>query len=314
MNDYASLRQKNTAAWPAVIALALCVALSGSLLFSRLTTFSRRDLGQVIPLTSSTGTTSVTEGYLDDSGNFRPSVSSGIRTSPLLAAQSAGHLLLTQSTIPGFSVSDSDKVWAGQTDIEIFRASYENGEGKITVQSHDGSHLIAPGTTNSYTFTLHNDYSMGVNYWLTMQAYVSNEDITIPVNVRLSDSDGNYLLGTADSMVDVMELNSVTDYPGSLTSGYIRSYTLEWEWPFEGNDEFDTMLGNLSDGEDLTLTIVIGTHAEADPKAEGGDDHPYTGDNTDLAVLITVLVISAAALILLLILPLFRKKREDDHE
>ena len=312
MNDYAVLRQKNTAAWPAVIALLLCVALSASLLFGRLTAFARADLGRVIPLTRSSGLTAVTEGYVDESGAFRPASSAALNSAPLLAARTSP--LLT-STIPGFSVSDEDKAWAGQTDIEIFRVSYENGEGKITVQSGSGDKIIAPGTSNTYKFTLENGYSMGVNYSLSMQAFLSAEGISVPIQVRLSDSDGNWLLGSADSMVDVMELNTVKDYPGSLSSGKFRSYTLEWEWPFEGgDDEFDTLLGNLAEDEDIVLTIVISTYAEADPEATGGDDHPYTGDKTDLTVLIVLLAVSGGALILLLLLPAVRKKREGKDE
>jgi hypothetical protein len=38
-------------------------------------------------------------------------------------------------------------------------------------------------------------------------------------------------------------------------------YILQWRWPFDIDDEYDTMLGNLAVEEDISLTIVIRTTA-----------------------------------------------------
>ena len=76
------------------------------------------------------------------------------------------------------------------------------------------------------------------------------------VVVRLVDYEDHYLVGTADSYADVLKLNSV-NITNSLSAGYIAPYSLEWMWPMEGDDAYDTLLGNMAEGEELTLTIVI---------------------------------------------------------
>ena len=64
------------------------------------------------------------------------------------------------------------------------------------------------------------------------------------------------------NVIDIHEINPYIRVAlrSVLKKGYVMPYTLSWQWPFEGDDAYDTMLGNLE--EDLTLTIVIETYAE----------------------------------------------------
>ena len=297
MQEYTHLRQQKSMLIP-VVALALCVILSASVLFSRLVGFVAADVSLMIPLTESNGVTKV--------ASFQR-----VQTQAPSAALLCNYEIVlvddetvkpTEPANPGFQVEDKNTVWEGQTNVEIFRVSYENGEGQITVQSGKGDKVIAPGTENEYSFTLHNTGDAPLDYVLEMEAYFSDGEKVIPVKARVVDYNGKYLIGSADGFADVLELNTVHEQ-GSLSAGYIAPYTLQWQWPFEGDDDYDTWLGNLAAEEDITLTIVIRTTAEFG--GEGGKP-PQTGD---FDIVIAVLVMTGS-MIGLMVLLLPKRNRE----
>ena len=294
MNSYASLRKQNKGVLTTVISLLLCVVLSATMLFSRLTAFAAEDTRHYIPLTQSGGLTVVRTGHMEEGVFYGDSLYVPGRP-PLLTAN-------------WFRVTDENGVWQGQTNIEIFRISYENGAGKVTVNSGNGEKVIAPGTANDYTFALENTCNENVKYEMTMEVYFSDGEHTIPVEARVFDHKGNYLAGSADAYADVLALNTVAD-AGTLKPGYVMPYTLQWQWPFEGDDGYDTLLGNLAMDEDITLTIVINTTASYTPTADGGI--PKTGDTSHIYLYSGMMVASGAALLLLFLLP--RRKREEEN-
>ena len=300
MNDYSSLRKKkDNRTVLAAVSLLLCVALSTSMLFSRLAGWLPADRQHYIPLTVGNGITSVVTGQRAADGSIRFGEHKG---GPVVLAASP---FLTQSW---FEVYDENTVWQGKTDIEIFRMSYKNGEGQTTVNSMDGDKLLAPGTENTYSFTLENTGSNPVAYEMSMEAYFSDGEKVIPVVARVSDHKGRYLCGSKDAYVDVLELNKVKD-SGTMKPGYVMPYTLSWEWPFEVDDEYDTWLGNMAVEEDITLTIVIHTLASYTP--DGDDGIPKTGDTSGIGLAFGAMVASMAGLLILLPIP--RRRREEEH-
>ena len=304
MNDYSSLRKVNKKhRLMAVVVLALCVVVSSCMLCARLMPFAPQNAAQYIPLPQSNGITKVRMGKLDDSGKILlPSAAAGLPGSHFAMAR------LPKADIfmadPGFQTSDENTVWVGETDVEIFKLSYENGTGEVTVHSDSGMKVLAPGTSNSYSFTLENTGDVGLDYTLTMEAYFSDSELPIPIFARVSDGEGAYLVGSAEEMADVLELNNVSQ-EGKIKAGYVMPYTLEWEWPFELDDEYDTMLGNLATEQDITLTIVIKTTATYNPAADGG--FPQTGDMSDAPLLIGLMALSVAGIVVLLLL----RRREE---
>jgi len=279
--------------------LLLCVMLSAAMLFSRLVSYTKADTRQYIPLTCSNGITTVLVDGED--GTFVRAEGFNPNRPVLLAAEPV-------RMADWFRVTDEDTVWKGNTQVEIFRVSYKNGQGQVTVKSSRGDKVIAPGTENSYTFALENTANGPVEYAISMKAYFSSADYIIPVEAKVTrDTDKKYLLGSAVSYDDVLELNKVSD-SGTLKKGYVMPYTLSWQWPFEGDDAYDTLLGNLE--EDLTLTIVIETYAEyAPPSADGGI--PKTGDTSHIGLWFTVMLGSSAGLMFLLLL--MRRKGEENE-
>lgn len=293
MNSYASLRKQNRSVLTTVVSLLLCVVLSATMLFSRLTAYATEDTRHYIPLTESGGLTVVQPINMENTLRA-PGQPPLLAASPFLTAN-------------WFRVTDQNGAWKGRTDIEIFRISYENGAGKVTVNSSDGDKLLAPGTENEYTFALENTCNENVKYEMTMEAYFTDGTHAIPVEARVFDHKGNYLAGSENGYADVLALNVVAD-SGTLKPGYVMPYTLQWQWPFEEDDTYDTMLGNLAVDEDIMLTIVINTVASYTPTADGGI--PKTGDSSHVMFYAGVMVTSAAALLVLFFLT--RRKREEE--
>ena len=211
--------------------------------------------------------------------------------------------------VPSFRVEDADKVWVDRNEVNIFKFAYDNELGEVTVVGN-GSKVIAPGTMNSYYFELINDGEVPVEYAVSMEAYFSNENYKIPVEAKLSDYTGRYIVGSETSWEGVLEVNRVSE-SGELSEGNKMRYVFSWQWPFEsGNDEYDTMLGNLAVDEDLTLTVVINTIAQADENAGGGF---ATGDDANIGILMAS-TIGSLGLIVILITALKKEKEAEEDE
>lgn len=297
MNNYASLRRRKPSIWIPVVALALCVALSASMLFSRIVGFSTHKTLQYIPLTVSNGITEVT--VLQRQLSQAPSVS-------LLSATDR-QVVKLEETKP----TQTEEAWITLTELELFCVSYENGEGKVTVQSSNGDNIVAPGTSNSFTFSLQNTADFGLDYDIEIEAYFAIEggNEKVPVELRLFDHNGNYLIGTPDEFEDLADMNVATG-EGSVSANYIVPYTIEWRWPFEGDDAYDTSLGDyfvsIETGTQVSFVMEVRTYAEKG--GEGGI--PDTGDRS-LTVPMIALGASASALVFLLI-PVKRKREDED--
>lgn len=227
---------------------------------------------------------------------------------PLVPERSSGSGSSSSSSGGDFNVSDEDNDWTTDTEVDLFKISYENGEGKITVAG-DGDKLVAPGTSNSYTFRLENNGDAGVDYQMAMEMFLSAEGIDLPIVVRVMDHNGNYLLGDADQWSELEGLNEVSS-SGSLSGDHYVEYTIEWQWPFEGDDEFDTFLGNMSaKGEtEFTLTVLIHTLANENTEAGGGE--PETGEFPYMVIWFALAVVTVFALLLVI----FGWRREEDED
>lgn len=196
-------------------------------------------------------------------------------------------------------------------EIQIFHAEYDNN-GELTVKSDFGDKVVAPGTENSYDIYVRNVGKDPISYILEAQSRitveVNGEQTEIPIEASFYTPRDSYLLGGDDSLENLGKLDGVTDN-GGLSPRNQSKYTLTWGWPFDGDDEFDTLLGNLAaEGEELTVSVAFNVTASYDPNAAGG--MPITGDTSSVGLWVAVFVISTFTLIILL----FLSKREDDEE
>lgn len=216
---------------------------------------------------------------------------------------------------PGFEAEDNKKIWSTQTEVELFHVSYTDDEQNITVESVDGTQIIAPGTHNTYVFKLKNTGNVALDYTVDLEAFCTPADILIPVNGRVCRYDGEWVVGGENDYPMLATAEDARD-TSTLGAGCYAYYTLDWVWPYENDsDEHDTMLGNLAGEQELTFTIRITTTAteSADPNADGGLRIPQTGDNTDLVLLI---VIAASSFVMMILLIIWQKKdkRRDNTE
>lgn len=233
-------------------------------------------------------------------------------------ADSHKHTLLTGANLPqltpmynpGFETSDDKQVWTTSTQIDIFKITYENGVGEVTVQSDNGEKVFAPGTDNSYTFKLKNTGDVNLAYTMDVKAYFTPASIDLPIDGRMNRYDGKWLTSGAGAFIDVLALDGIHD-EDVLAAGKYTYYTLDWRWLFEsGHDDIDTMLGNMAVDQDLTLTIEINTTATATEEPGGGITVPDTGDNTNTILWLCLLFGSTLLLALLIY---YRKSMKEEE-
>ena len=196
-------------------------------------------------------------------------------------------------------------------EIQVFYAEYGK-DGEITVKSDFGDKVVAPGTENSYDLYVRNVGKVPISYILEAESRiavdVNGEKIEIPIEASFYTPRSSYLLGGEESLEHLSGLDGAKDYFG-LSPEHQAKYTLCWSWPFDGDDEFDTMLGNLAaKGEELTVKVAFNVTAAYDPNAGGGS--PITGDSSNIGLWVALFIISTFTLII----QLFLRKRENDEE
>jgi hypothetical protein len=216
-----------------------------------------------------------------------------------------------------FTTTDSKQIWSTETVVDLFSDTYTGLDGMESVNG-TGTHLVAPGTENSYTFQLNNTGFVALDYRMEVEAYFGSQAYQIPVEVQLSDRAGTYYAGSETGWAQVMELNNVAD-SGVLAAGQNANYTLNWRWLYEdaaeGGDAFDTALGNWAVDEDLTLTVIIRTYAEADVNPSATAKAPKTGDTGNLVQWMILGGAACAAIVVLLVVILRKDKdrKEEPH-
>lgn len=268
-----SKKKNNSVLGVMAVLLVIFDLASLAVLFSRLSSYSQHRFPNIIPMTRSEGATTVTtRTYSNNSSPEATGLSAVSYDTEAVAVPLAN---------PGFKAYDDKTVWLSETSAEIFRLAYD-GENGISVQGTDGDKTIAPGTSNIYSFTLENTGDVLLDYDMTMEAKITGTDLELPVKARVWDYTNRYLLGSTDSMNKVLELNSVEEH-SKLSAGRFAVYNLEWEWPYEwDNDEYDTLLGNMAVNGDLSLMIKINTIAMTDETEDDGSNAPKS-DNPDQA-------------------------------
>lgn len=210
----------------------------------------------------------------------------------------------------------SESVYSGEpeiyhNEIQVFCAEYGK-DGKISVKSALGDKVVAPGTENQYDLFVRNVGKVPVSYVLEAQTsltvHVDGNQIRIPIEASFTTPNGNFLLGDGEHFEHLAELDGMTD-GSDLAPKHQAKYTLRWSWPFDVDDEFDTLLGNLAaEGEELTVKVSFHITASCDPSASGGV--PITGDTAETGLWVTLCIVSTFTLLILL----FWGKREKDEE
>ena len=203
--------------------------------------------------------------------------------------------------------------------IELFRIEYENESGEITVQGVNGQNVVAPGTAVNYDIRLRNNDEVVIDFVMLPTVEFLNGD-SVPVEFRIKDTYGNYILGDDSTWVSSDNMNAL-EHRGSIHPGEVFTYHVSWRWIFEVSDEqdaYDTYLGSQR-GEVLPgVAVGIVTESAANP-------HLATKDITHLTHLrgesfgccwccwLVLLLVLVCVLLLLWIWNLRRKMNKQEE-
>ena len=179
----------------------------------------------------------------------------------------------------------------GVAQMSLFDAIYDE-----TVDGN-GDKVVAPGTEGFNIIRLKNASPNTITYTAVLYCIKTNDDL--PVEVTLQ---GEHFLDTDSYSLphQVEEENVLRAVAGTLPKDQIQDFDISWLWNFETDEEqnrIDTILGSQDDPDNITvgMYIVVEDNGQiVDPNP------PDTGDNSHVAMYLTLMVISMIVLLLLL--------------
>ena len=117
----------------------------------------------------------------------------------------------------------------------------------------------------------------------------------------MKTTDGEYILGSAEEWVSLQDLRSL-EYTGTLQKAGAAEFIFEWMWPYEGDDSYDTMIGNEDREVGLELSFEFHAAVNTSLDANGGwEGHPDMGKNIALAVSSAIFLASIVAVTIVII-------------
>ena len=228
-------------------------------------------------------------------------------------------IIFIEPKLPDVEVSDDEVIWETNKEVNIFRTKEVNESGQVVVESSNGDKIIAPGMEGSYRFYIKNKGNIALNSKTVLGVEFIAENLDydyskLPIEIRFVNYQGKDLTGKG--WVSVDEVDTCID---ELTLGKNRYayYTLEWRWLFEtGDDDFDTLLGDLSVDSKVELTVNIAVSAtqaadyDADGGLDSGLDDPRTGGDLVPAPYIALNILILLIIIALIILEIIKRKKQ----
>lgn len=185
----------------------------------------------------------------------------------------------------------------GVVQLNLFDTMYDG-----TVDGN-GDKVVAPGTEGCNIVRLKNECDRTVTYTAVLYRIRTND--LLPVETELvgeyTDTDV-YQLPT-----QVEEEHVIRAVTGELPADQIQDFDISWIWEYsssEEQDRIDTILGSAEEADQVTVGLYIVV------EDEGGTvnpEPPITGDDSRMAMYLTLMGISLCVLLLLL---WDRRKRE----
>ena len=192
----------------------------------------------------------------------------------------------------------------GSGELTLFDAVYQN------VKSENGEKLLAPGTEGDNIVRLKNECGNQVEYTATLYTIRSVGELPV-----VADMSGDGTLTEQYILPDgVGKESAVKAFHGTLGSGKIADFNIDWKWAFEQGDEqdvIDTALGNKAAAGHAD-NIIMGVYIVIeDQGSRVSPDLPKTGDDTLVYSYLTLMGISFVVLLLLLI-PVKKRKADEN--
>ena len=214
-------------------------------------------------------------------------------------------------------VEDDVQIWATDTCVDIFDKYYKGTEAagtanEVTVENAgniDDMNLIAPGTESDYTFWVKNTGKVGIDYQVSFEE-IHTKNYSIPIEVRVKHGE-TYILGNKNSWEKISALDTL-EHEGHLSVKNYARYTLEWRWPFESSDAYDTYLGNEAVNKVLEQQIIIHTYGEGYDKPIYETFSVMGVKTGDAANVLLWMIIALLALVVVLYIRRKRDEKETD--
>jgi len=166
------------------------------------------------------------------------------------------------------------EVGSPEGSIELFRIEYANEQGEITVQGVNADNVVAPGTKVGYDIRLKNNDDVVIDFVMMPTVEFLTDD-AVPVEFKVMDDNGNYILGDEEHWVSPEEMSSLY-HKGSVHPGEVFTYHVIWQWVFEVDDDqdsYDTLLGNQNGTVLPGVRVGITTDAVANPMPVKSNTH-----------------------------------------
>lgn len=140
---------------------------------------------------------------------------------------------------PIISVGDKEGKWEA-----------ENLVGVLDVR-------IRPGSSGDYDFVLDNPHNVTIEYSFSLSELYNGEYIgKFPLEYRIKMN--NILLGTGEWVpANELKFDDLHILPESS-----QIFTLEWRWPFEGDNELDTFFGQSNGKYQLVFSLTAESQEE----------------------------------------------------
>lgn len=182
----------------------------------------------------------------------------------LLTTAILGSRLYEMATRDQYSVA----LELGEPDgsVELFRVQYENDLNEVTVKGVNSDSVVAPGTSVSYDVRLRNNDDVAIDFLMTPTVEFLTGD-SVPVEFKVMDTYGNYILGSETEWVDAGNMNALA-HKGTIHPGEVFTYHVIWQWVFDNGaeqDQYDTYLGTQKGETVPGISVGISTEATANP-------------------------------------------------
>ena len=113
--------------------------------------------------------------------------------------------------------------------------------------------LIAPGTKGSFEFSLQNLSEVNATYSVTFSSELVGGTGYLPIVFTLKDGEGNVMASDTQLSAFNTELVEVAANMGDAAA----TYTVEWEWVYEGNNGADTALGEAAQAGNVKYNVAM---------------------------------------------------------
>lgn len=190
----------------------------------------------------------------------------------------------------------------GSAELDLFLPAYQG------TQSADGESIFAPGTENTCFVRLENTVAGPITYTAVLYEIKSDPDLPITASMagETFTESGSYVLPEGVQAHQVIQ--AVT---GSVPAKQHQDLDVNWVWDFyvdDAQDVLDTYLGDKDHSDEVTIGLYITVHDDAGYVKP--DLPPQTGDNSPVAMYLTLAGVSLVVLILLV----WDRRRERNSE